>query len=57
MRRFHNVMFRVFGHRYCCYIPEWTAHVGFRWEPIGEGRWNLYNAIWRVKERIRWSMD
>jgi hypothetical protein len=38
MRRFHNVMFRLFGHRYCCDIPSWTAHVGFKWEPIGDGR-------------------
>jgi hypothetical protein len=56
MRRFHDVMFRIFGHRYCCHIPGWTAYVGFRWEPIGEGRWNLYNTIWRLKDRIRRSM-
>lgn len=56
MRRFHNVMFRAHGHRYCCHIPAWTAYVGFRWEPIGEGRWNLYNTIWRLKNRIRFSM-
>jgi hypothetical protein len=57
MRRFHDVMFRIFGHSYCCRIPEWTAHVGFEWQPIGDGRWNLYNTIWRIKNRIRMSMD
>jgi hypothetical protein len=56
MRRFHNVMFHVFGHRYCCHIPSWSAHVGFRWEPAGDGRWNLYNTIWAVKDRLRRSM-
>jgi hypothetical protein len=56
MRRFHNVMFRALGHRYCCHVPAWTAYVGFRWQPIDEGRWNLYNTIWRPKDRIRISM-
>lgn len=56
MHRFHDVMFRIFGHRYCCAVPSWTAHIGFRWEPCGEGRWNLYNAIWALKARIRLAM-
>jgi hypothetical protein len=56
MRRFHNVMFRALGHRYCCHVPAWTAYVRFRWQPIDEGRWNLYNTIWRLKDRIRISM-
>ena len=56
MRRFHNVMFRALGHRYCCHVPAWTAYVGFRWQPTGEGRWNLYNTIWRIKDHIRASM-
>jgi hypothetical protein len=57
MRRFHDVMFCIFRHRYCCHVPGWTAQVGFPWEPIGEGRWNLYNAIWHVKDNIRRSMS
>jgi hypothetical protein len=56
VHRFHDVMFRIFGHRYCCAVPSWTAHIGFRWEPCGEGRWNLYNAIWALKARIRLAM-
>ena len=49
-------MYRIFGHRYCCHIPEWTVHVGHSWQPVGEGRWNLFNAIWRIKNAIRMSM-
>lgn len=29
-------------------IPEWTAHVGQRWDTIDVAPWNLYNVIWRI---------
>jgi hypothetical protein len=25
------------------------------WQPIGDGRWNLDNMIWTLKQRIRRS--
>ena len=55
MCRFHKVMFRALGHRYCYHLRAWTGSLGFRWHPIGVGRWTLYNTIWRLRDRIRSS--
>jgi len=35
-------------HRFCCRIPDWTAHVGQRWDTFDVAPWNLYNVCWRV---------
>ena len=36
------------GHRFCGRIPEWTAHVGQRWDTFDVAPSNLYNVIWRI---------
>lgn len=36
------------GCPFCCRIPEWTAHVGQRWDTFDVAPWNLYNVIWRI---------
>jgi hypothetical protein len=50
---FCRALFRVLGHRACCEIPEWTAHVGQKWAPYDEAPLNLYNLLWRVQTRVR----
>ncbi|KQR91645.1 MAG: hypothetical protein J0I33_04475 [Microbacterium ginsengisoli] len=52
-----NALFRAFGHRVCCgRIPDWTAHVGQRWDTFDLAPWNLYNGIWRVQRWVRTGM-
>jgi uncharacterized membrane protein len=49
-----SALFRVFGHRLCCgRIPDWTAHVGQRWDTFDVAPWNLYNALWRAQQWMR----
>jgi hypothetical protein len=49
-----NAAFRLFGHRICCgRIPEWTAHVGQKWDTYDVAPWNLYNVIWCIQTWIR----
>ncbi len=40
----------IAGHRLCCRIPSWTAHVGQRWDTYDVAPWNLYNLIWRFRQ-------
>lgn len=54
---FCNSLFRMFGHRVCCSkLPEWTAHVGQRWDVYDVAPWNLYNVIWRIRNWIACGM-
>lgn len=32
-------------HRICCRIPEWTAHVGQRWDTYDVAPWNLGTVL------------
>jgi hypothetical protein len=49
-----KTLFRIFGHRACCgQIPDWTAHVGQKWDTVDKSPWNLYNIVWRLQTTIR----
>lgn len=51
-------LFALLGHRICCgRIPEWTAHVGQRWDTYDVAPWNLYNIIWCCQNWIRGRVD
>jgi hypothetical protein len=32
--------------------PQWTAHVGQRWDTYDVAPWNLYNLIWRFGQWV-----
>ncbi|MFE4468864.1 hypothetical protein ACFRFH_08595 [Leifsonia sp. NPDC056824] len=51
-----DTLFRVFGHRVCCRVPEWTSRVGQPWDTYDVAPWNLYNIIWAVETWIRQGM-
>lgn len=52
-----RLLFRLFGHRVCCHLPEWTAHVGRPWRPVGEEPWNLYNILWRMQQWVCMGLE
>lgn len=49
-----NTLFCLFGHHICCgRVPEWTAHVGQKWDTFEAAPWNLYNVVWRAQDWVR----
>jgi hypothetical protein len=53
-----NLLFHIFGHRVCCgCIPEWTTHVGQKWDTVDKAPLNLYNVIWRFQGSVRQRMN
>ncbi|GAA4155941.1 hypothetical protein [Leifsonia shinshuensis] len=55
-RAFCDSLFRALGHRACCRLPEWTAHIGQRWDSFDVAPWNLYNLLWAAQTWIRQGM-
>ncbi len=51
-----DALFRLFGHRVCCYVPEWTSRVGQSWDSYDVAPWNLYNVLWAAETWIRQGM-
>ena len=49
---FARAILALSGHRICCEIPGWTAHVGQSWDTFDVAPWNLYNVIWRT---VQWA--
>jgi len=47
-----NLLITVTRHRVCCRIPDWTAHVGQRWDTHDVSPCNLYNLWWRAGQWI-----
>jgi len=51
-----DTLFRVFGHRVCCHVPQWTARGGQSWDTYDVAPWNLYNLVWAAEAWVREGM-
>lgn len=51
-----DLLFRVFGHRICCHVPEWAAKVGQPWDSYDVAPWNLFNVLWAGATWVRQGM-